>query len=210
MLSKANLSSTTNPPTITPQQQNKFHKPNDTNLTNLKQNEVAIPIFTSTTFAQTVPNHNSHPNHNDNTLQNTEEMLVPIATANHTPLPMETPTQAKKTHIPKNPYSTNRNNQQQNQNIQHSHLPSNAYIKKKLKPLILSQHKAFTEFIKDLGNANLTLTKIIENKKESYATLKQNKKNPRSLRIKCTLSTSPKFSTESTFIRLKEKFNNIV
>jgi len=184
MLSKANPSSTTNPPTITPQQQSKPHKPNDANLTNLKQNEVATPILTTMTFAQTVPNHNSHPNHNDKTLQNTEEMLAPIATANHTPLPMETPTQAKKTNIPKNPYSTNRNNQQQNQNIQHNHLPSNAYIKKKLyhspylsedlkpspdtlelgtdlltlKPLILSQHEAFTEFIKDLGNANITLT----------------------------------------------------
>jgi hypothetical protein len=68
MLSKANLSSTTNPPTITPQQQNKLHKPNDANLTNLKQNEVATPILTAMTFAQTVPNHNSHPNHNDKTL----------------------------------------------------------------------------------------------------------------------------------------------
>jgi hypothetical protein len=162
MLSKANLSSTANPPTITPQQQNKLNKSNDTNVTSLKQNEVTTPIFTSTTFAKTVPNHNSHPNRNNKTLQNTEEMLVPITTTNHTPLPIETPIQAKKTHIPKNPHSTNRNDQHQNQNIQHNRLPSNTYIKKKLyhSPYLSENLKPSPDTL-ELGTDLLTLKPLI-------------------------------------------------
>jgi len=60
----------------------------------------------------------------------------------------------------------------------------------------------------DLGELNLTLTKIIEKKKESYSLLDQNEKIPRSLRIKCTLSASPDFSNDAQFIQLKEEFDN--
>jgi len=58
---------------------------------------------------------------------------------------------------------------------------------KLLQPLILSQHEAFSTSIKDLGNITLILSKIIEKKKESYSSLKNDKKIPRSLRIKCEL-----------------------
>jgi hypothetical protein len=79
-----------------------------------------------------------------------------------------------------------------------------------LRPLILLQHEAFSQYIMDLGELNLTLTKIIERKKESYSFLDQKKKIPRSLHIKCTLSASPEFSNDAQFIQLKEEFDNNV
>jgi hypothetical protein len=72
-----------------------------------------------------------------------------------------------------------------------------------LKPLILSQHEAFTSIIKDLGNITLTLTKIIEKKKESLHHLKDNHKIPRSLRLKCSLTSSPAYAENTEFLRLK-------
>jgi hypothetical protein len=44
-------------------------------------------------------------------------------------------------------------------------------------PLIMSQHEVFEQHIKDLGNIYLTLTRIIEKKKESFNRLKINKKS---------------------------------
>jgi hypothetical protein len=38
----------------------------------------------------------------------------------------------------------------------------------------MSQHEVFKQHIKDLGNIYLTLTKIIEKKKESFNLLKTN------------------------------------
>jgi hypothetical protein len=45
-----------------------------------------------------------------------------------------------------------------------------------LVPLILLQHEVFIQAIKDLGHINITLTKIIEKKKDSLLQLKNNKK----------------------------------
>jgi hypothetical protein len=67
-----------------------------------------------------------------------------------------------------------------------------------LRKLISSQHEAFTQHIKDLGEANLTISKIIVKMKDSYTLLIEHKKTPRSLRIKCTLSTTPEFETDNS------------
>ncbi len=74
-----------------------------------------------------------------------------------------------------------------------------------LRPLILSQHEAFTQTIKDLGITSTTLTKIIEKKKESCQQITDKNKIPRSLRLKCTLTTSPSYVDNPDFLRLKEK-----
>jgi len=81
---------------------------------------------------------------------------------------------------------------------------------KKLQPLIMSQHEAFSTLIKDLGNITLTLSKIIEKKKESYNLLKNDKKIPRSLRIKCELTTSPYYENDPDFLNLKDKLKEKV
>jgi len=72
-----------------------------------------------------------------------------------------------------------------------------------LRPLILLQHKAFTQCIKDLGTFILTSTKILEKKSNSLQHLLNNKKIPRSLRIECELTTSPDFSSDTEFITIK-------
>jgi len=77
-----------------------------------------------------------------------------------------------------------------------------------LRPLILSQHEAFTQTIKDLGITSIMLTKIIENKKESCLQLTENNKTPRSLRLKCALTTSPSYADNQEFLRLREKLHD--
>jgi len=79
-----------------------------------------------------------------------------------------------------------------------------------LLPLISSQHEAFTQHIKDLSEISLTATKVIEKKNDSFLLLTDKKIIPRSLRIKCTLSTSPEFSTDNEFIQLKEELDETV
>jgi hypothetical protein len=79
-----------------------------------------------------------------------------------------------------------------------------------LLPLIMSQHEVFEQHIKDLSDIYLTLTRIIEKKKESFHLLKANKKIPRSLRIKCELTTSPSYANHHNFIQLKEELQNEV
>jgi hypothetical protein len=81
---------------------------------------------------------------------------------------------------------------------------------KSLQPLIMSQHEAFSNLIKDLGNITLILSKIIEKKKESYNSLKNDKKIPRSLRIKCELTTSPYYEEDKDFLNLKGKLKEKV
>lgn len=73
-----------------------------------------------------------------------------------------------------------------------------------LAPLLMSQHEALTISIKNLISTNLTLTKLLEKKKESSLSLKNDKKIPRSLRIKCELTTSPSYSAHPSFLKLKE------
>jgi len=79
-----------------------------------------------------------------------------------------------------------------------------------LRPLIMSQHEVFVNPIKDLGNINLFLTKIIEKKKQSLTLLQTEQKIPRSLRIKCELTTSPSYASNQDFIRLKEEMQDTV
>jgi hypothetical protein len=79
-----------------------------------------------------------------------------------------------------------------------------------LAPLILSQHEAFTQPIQDLGLINLTLTKLITKKKESFSNLKDKNIIPKSLRIKCELSTSPAFENNPDFLQLKEELQDEV
>ncbi len=79
-----------------------------------------------------------------------------------------------------------------------------------LKPLILSQHEVFSQPIKDLGNINLVLSQIIEKKKESFSHLKNGTRIPRSLRIKCELTTSPSYANNQDFLELRESLQNAV
>jgi hypothetical protein len=79
-----------------------------------------------------------------------------------------------------------------------------------LRPVILSQHEVFIQPIKELGNINLFLTKIIEKKKESLHQLKNNNKIPRSLRIKCELTTSELYTDNEEFIQAKEELHEII
>jgi hypothetical protein len=72
------------------------------------------------------------------------------------------------------------------------------------------QHEAFSTPIKDLGNITLVLSNIIEKKKESYNLLKNDNKIPRSLCIKCELTTSPYYENDKDFISLKEKLKEKV
>jgi len=99
--------------------------------------------------------------------------------------------------------------------LEKSQLPSEASIElepelEPLRKLISSQHEAFTQHIKDLGEANLAISKVIEKKTDSYTLLTEHKKTPRSLRIKCTLSTTPEFETDDEFILLKKELDDSV
>jgi hypothetical protein len=73
-----------------------------------------------------------------------------------------------------------------------------------LAPLFMSQHKALTNPIKNLVTANLTLMKTLEKKKESSQSLHDNKKIPKSLCIKCELTTPPSYSAHPDFLKLKD------
>jgi hypothetical protein len=74
----------------------------------------------------------------------------------------------------------------------------------------MSQHEVFTPYFIELGNISLTLSKLIERKKDNYSLLKNNKKIPRSLRIKCELTASPAYSTNPNFLQLKEQLQDTV
>jgi len=74
-----------------------------------------------------------------------------------------------------------------------------------LRTVILSQHTALENHIKDLGSTCLNFTTVIEQKKESANKLHTDKRIPRSLRIKCELSTSPSYESNSDFITLKRE-----
>jgi hypothetical protein len=69
----------------------------------------------------------------------------------------------------------------------------------------MSQHEVFAQHIIDLSNTNLTLTKTIEKKRNSYNQLKDNKKIPKSLQLKVELTISPSYTSNQDFIKLKEK-----
>jgi len=79
-----------------------------------------------------------------------------------------------------------------------------------LEELILSQHEVLTNPIKALGFINLTKTKTLESKRDSLQLLLQEKKTPRSLRIKCELTTSPQHDNNPDFLRLKNELQQEV
>jgi len=79
-----------------------------------------------------------------------------------------------------------------------------------LRQLIMSQHEAFSVNIKELGEITISSTSAIDSKVNSYKQLKFHNKIPRSLRIKCKLTTSPDFSNDEIFLSLKEELDNIV
>ena len=79
-----------------------------------------------------------------------------------------------------------------------------------LRPLILSQLEVLTEPIKELGNISLILTKIIEKKKESFNLLKNRNRIPRSLRLKCELTTSESYTENEDFLQAKAELQGIV
>jgi hypothetical protein len=79
-----------------------------------------------------------------------------------------------------------------------------------LTQLFLSQHEALTSPIKNLVTTNLTLTKMLEEKKKSSQLLHDHKKIPRSLRIKCELTTSPSYSSHPVFLKLKDELKQEV
>jgi hypothetical protein len=74
-----------------------------------------------------------------------------------------------------------------------------------LRTVILSQHTALENHIKELGSTCLNFTTVIEQKKESATKLHTDKRIPRSLRIKCELSTSPSYENNPDFITLKRE-----
>ncbi len=79
-----------------------------------------------------------------------------------------------------------------------------------LKSVIASQHSALKAHIIDLGTLCLNLTNTIVKKKESSLKLMNENRIPRSLRIKCELTTSPDFENNPKFITLKNKLQNII
>jgi len=79
-----------------------------------------------------------------------------------------------------------------------------------LETLILSQHEALMQPIMDLATINLNLTKILEKKKESTFNLQNDDKIPRSLRIKCELTSSPSYAQHPEFLNLKDQLKHEV
>jgi len=71
-----------------------------------------------------------------------------------------------------------------------------------LQPEVLASH------ICELGNTNLTHTKAIIKKKNSYQQITTHNKIPRSLRTKCELTTSPSYSSNPKFLQIKESLQN--
>ncbi|MFN9979098.1 MAG: hypothetical protein ACK53Y_04250, partial [bacterium] len=78
------------------------------------------------------------------------------------------------------------------------------------RPLILLQLEVLTEPIKELGNISLILTKIIEKKKERFNLLKNHNRIPRSLRLKCELTTSESYTENEDFLQAKAELQGIV
>ena len=79
-----------------------------------------------------------------------------------------------------------------------------------LRQVIVSQHSALTNDILELGHLYLNFTNIIEKKKESSNKLLTDQHIPRSLRIKCELTTSPSYENDPIYQELKQELHNCV
>jgi hypothetical protein len=77
---------------------------------------------------------------------------------------------------------------------------------KYLHPLILLQPGGFTQNLIEIGNINLTLSKLIEKKLQQP----KNSKLPRSRHIKCQLSNLPAYTSNPKCRQHKERLQNIV
>jgi hypothetical protein len=74
----------------------------------------------------------------------------------------------------------------------------------------MSQHNALSHHIIELGNTCLYFTNLIENKKDSSIKLIDEGKIPRSLCLKCELTTSPSYENNPNFIVLKKELQEAV
>jgi uncharacterized surface anchored protein len=72
------------------------------------------------------------------------------------------------------------------------------------------QHTALEPHIKELGRICLDFTVNIEKKKQSSVKLMTDNHIPRSLRIKCELTTSPSYENNPEYIELKRELNEAV
>jgi hypothetical protein len=79
-----------------------------------------------------------------------------------------------------------------------------------LSKVIMSQHNALSQHIIDLGTICLNCTHTIEKKKNSSIKLIKEGNIPRSLRIKCELTTSPDFENDPNYLVLKQKLQDAV
>jgi uncharacterized coiled-coil protein SlyX len=117
--------------------------------------------------------------------------------------------------IPTSATKTYTSPQKNTKNIQTS---ANSHIKipnltpelESLRTVIMSQHNAFSQHIIDLGTICLKHTTTIEKKKESSLKLINEEIIPRSLRIKCDLTTSPDFENNPNYITLKKDLQTAV
>jgi len=74
----------------------------------------------------------------------------------------------------------------------------------------MSQHSALTKDILELGQIYLNFTNIIQKKKESSNKFVNDHHIPRSLRIKCELTTSPSYENTSIYQELKQELQECV
>jgi hypothetical protein len=71
----------------------------------------------------------------------------------------------------------------------------------------MSQHNALSQHIIELGNTCLNFTNIIEKKKDSSTKLIEDGKIPRSLCLKCDLTTLPAYENNPSLILLKKELH---
>jgi len=79
-----------------------------------------------------------------------------------------------------------------------------------LRMVIMSQHCALAPHIQELGNISLKFTTIIEQKKESSNKIFHDNFIPRSLRIKCDLTTTSAYENNPEFLSLKQELQETV
>jgi len=91
-----------------------------------------------------------------------------------------------------------------------THIPNLSPELKSLSKAILSQHNALSQHIIELGNICLNFTNILDKKKNSSNKLIEEGIIPRSLRIKCELTTSPGYENNPNFIILKRDLQTAV
>jgi hypothetical protein len=204
---------TTNPQETTPLNPYKNYK--DSIHPSLKK-PFRIPFRSSATSLATVitpqPKVNTSSNHKGKESSNPPNKIT-IQETQHSKLTHSH--DAEMTEIPQEPLKKHNKDLYISPYIDESLKPNTKDVSlnpdlEQLRPLILSQHVVFSNLIKDMGDTGLTFTKLINKKKESFSQLKNNKKIPRSLRIKCKLTASPPYTSHKKFQLLKEQLQDAV